>query len=214
MSKTAIVLIRHGETEWNVAGRFHGQLDSSLTVNGMSQASALARRMKCENLSQIYCSDLGRAVYTAQVISEVTGHALRLDERIREKSLGVLESLDLAEATEGYPHVVHELGRRAHDYVIPDGESSSHVLERMLQFLDECVARHPGERVAVVSHGAVISILLCHVLNIPWYLPRRFHVPNASIHEIAWEHNSWWLTMRGDVRHLRADWSESHRLEG
>ena len=154
MSKFEIILIRHGETEWNVQGRLQGQKDSSLTAIGIAQANALAKRMKSENFSHLYSSDLGRAMDTAKAVA----------------------GMDLS----------------PHEYVVPEGESSRQMVERTLAFLDEVADRHPGERVAAVTHGAVLSALFRHVLGVPLGTPRRFHILNTSIHELAKENGVWW----------------------
>ncbi len=203
MSKTEIILIRHGETEWNVAGRLQGQHDSPLTAAGVAQTKALARRMKHESFTHIYSSDLGRAFQTAEAVAKMTGHTVLPDIRLREKGLGTLEGLTWDEATQQHPDVVAELDQRPHEYVIPDGESGKQMLERTLHFLTEMVAKHAGERIVAVTHGAVLSSLLRYILKIPRGTDRRFHILNTSIHEIAWESDEWWLTMLGDSRHVR-----------
>lgn len=208
MSKTEIILIRHGETEWNVAGRLQGQHDSPLTATGVAQTKALGRRMKHESFTRIYSSDLGRAFHTAQAIAKVTGHTVLPDVRLREKALGELEGFTWEEANTQYPEITAELDTRPHEYVIPGGESGNQMLERTLNFLNEIVAQHPEERIVAVTHGAVLSALLRYILQIPRGTARRFHILNTSIHEIAWENNQWWVNLLGDVRHVRVGLDE------
>lgn len=203
MSKTEIILIRHGETEWNVAGRLQGQHDSVLTAAGVKQAKALARRMKSDHFNHLYSSDLGRAMSTAQEIAHLTHHTVIADQRLREKSLGILEGLTWPQAGENYPEIVKGLEQRNYDYVVPEGESTQQMLTRTMDFLDEIADRHPGERVAAVTHGAVLSTLFRHLLGIPLETPRRFHILNTSIHEIAKENGTWWVNLLGDTHHTR-----------
>ena len=203
MSKFEIILIRHGETEWNVQGRLQGQKDSSLTAIGIAQANALAKRMKSENFSHLYSSDLGRAMDTAKAIALRTKHTILPDARLREKNLGVLEGLTWEESKAQFPEAVAGMDLSPHEYVVPEGESSRQMVERTLAFLDEVADRHPGERVAAVTHGAVLSALFRHVLGVPLGTPRRFHILNTSIHELAKEDGVWWVNLLGDVHHTR-----------
>lgn len=203
MSKVEILLIRHGETEWNVQGRLQGQKDSPLTPTGVAQANAVARRLKDDTFSHLYSSDLGRSMATAQAIARQTQHSVIPDSRLREKSLGILEGLTWDESKHLYPDVVAGLEQSPHDYTAPEGENSRRMLARTLLFLNEIAERHEGGRVAAVTHGAVLSALLRHLLGIPLGTPRRFHILNTSIHELAKENGEWWINMLGDVRHIR-----------
>lgn len=203
MSKTEIILIRHGETEWNVAGRLQGQHDSLLTATGVKQAKALARRLQSDQFSHLYSSDLGRALSTAQEIAHLTRHTVIADRRLREKSLGILEGLTWPQAGERHPEIVSELDRHNYDYVVPEGESNNQMLARTLAFMEEIAEHHPGERVAAVTHGAVLSALFRYLLGVPLGTPRRFHILNTSIHEIAKEQGVWWVNLLGDTHHTR-----------
>jgi probable phosphoglycerate mutase len=198
-----IILIRHGETEWNMQGRLQGHHDSRLTAVGIAQAKKLAQRLKRERFSALYSSDLGRALETAHAIAHLTDHAVIADARLREKNLGILEGLTWAESRRQHPDVVAELDQSPHDYIVPGGESASQMLGRMLTFLDDLAERHPDDRVAAVTHGAMLSALFRHILGIPVGYPRRFHILNTSIHELAKENGVWWVHLLGDVHHTR-----------
>ncbi|MGE5819264.1 MAG: histidine phosphatase family protein, partial [Deltaproteobacteria bacterium] len=76
MERTQVIIVRHGETEWNIANIRQGHLDSPLTEDGLAQAKALARRLMRERFSALYSSDLGRAMQTARIIAETTGHEI------------------------------------------------------------------------------------------------------------------------------------------
>src|SRR5688572_8434684 len=93
MPRTHVIIVRHGETEWNIARIRQGHLDSKLTDKGLAQAKALAQRLARERFSAIYSSDLGRAVQTALAIADVSGHEIITDPRIRERHLGIFQGL-------------------------------------------------------------------------------------------------------------------------
>ena len=102
MNRTQIIIVRHGQTEWNIRGIRQGYLDSPLTGRGMAQAKALAQRLAREKFTALYSSDLGRAVQTAQEIANVTGHAIVTDARLRERHLGIFQGLNAEEINAKY----------------------------------------------------------------------------------------------------------------
>ena len=105
MKKTEIILIRHGETEWNSQKRMQGHSNSDLSSVGQAQIQALGQWMKNVPFDLIYSSDSPRAKQTAESITQFSGHELQLDQRLREKNLGVFEGLTSEEARERHPEV-------------------------------------------------------------------------------------------------------------
>src|SRR5438477_4218649 len=86
---TQIIIVRHGETTWNLEGRHQGHLDSPLTKRGVAQAEALAARLGNEEFAALYSSDLGRALATAEIIGTRCGKSVVIDARLRERNLGI-----------------------------------------------------------------------------------------------------------------------------
>lgn len=202
MPRTQVILVRHGQTEWNIAGIRQGHLDSRLTDKGIAQAKALAQRLARERFSALYSSDLGRAVQTAAAIAQVTGHKIVTDARLRERHLGIFQGLTAAEITEQYPEERRQFRTLGPDYVIPGGESMKQQVERNVSYLDELAARHRGEQIVVVTHGGVVSGFFRHTLAIPLDAPRRFEFVNAGLNVFAREEENWILLTWGDVSHL------------
>ena len=89
-SKTEVILIRHGETEWNLSGRWQGHADSPLSARGIEQAEALGKRMLNEQLDCFYSSDLERARHTSRLVGGPSGWNAEFMESLRERDLGVL----------------------------------------------------------------------------------------------------------------------------
>lgn len=202
--KTQLILLRHGETEWNALGRLQGHRDSALSPEGLRQADALAARLASVAFSALYCSDLGRALETARRISTRTGHAVVPDARLRERGLGILEGLTRDEARQRHPEVFAEYSAGAPDYVVPGGESTSQRLRHAVECLRELGDRHRGERVVVVTHGGVLSLLFRHSLGIPPQAPRGFSVLNAGWNQFDYHDGALRLVTWGDVTHLTA----------
>ena len=135
---TILLLVRHGETDWNADGRLQGQTDRPLNDYGRRQARRLAEELDGETLEAIYSSDLARARETAEIVGERLGLAVALDPDLREKDWGNWEGLTAVER----------------DRVEFVGESTEAHQERTLRALKRISERHPGDgRVLVVTHG-------------------------------------------------------------
>lgn len=100
---TRVIFIRHGQTIWNLEKREMGQLDSPLSEKGKIQAIAIAKRLKNITFSKLYSSDLGRALQTAQYISDVTGKDIITDVDLRERNMGIFQGYTRKEMAERYP---------------------------------------------------------------------------------------------------------------
>jgi 2,3-bisphosphoglycerate-dependent phosphoglycerate mutase len=204
MEPTEVIVVRHGETTWNLEGRRQGHLDSPLTPKGIAQAEALAQRLKGEHFGALYSSDLGRACQTAEIIASATGHGIAVDGRLRERNLGIFQGLRSDEIQKFYPEEYRLHRTSGPDFVIPGGESARQQVERNIRCLEELTQQHPGQRIAVVTHGGVLSGLFRHTFSIPLDAPRRFEFLNCSINVFTYEQNLWMLQTWGDVSHLNS----------
>ena len=208
-----IILLRHGETEWNVANRVQGHGDSRLTAAGRAQARSLAQRLAGEHFDLLVASDLGRALETAQPLAEASGHAIRRDARLRERNFGAGEGLSYEEITRRYPGGFPRVGTASAsessdaeidpDYAIPGGESRRQFHERVAAAFESLAAEHPEARIVVVTHGGVLGALYRHVHGISVAAPQRIPIANASYNAVschgpgAWTVHAW-----ADIAHL------------
>ncbi|MBN1605569.1 MAG: histidine phosphatase family protein [Polyangiaceae bacterium] len=181
---TRLVLLRHGETVWNLARRMQGHLDSELTALGRAQAAALARRLQRLQPQAIYCSDLGRALETAKVIADACGLSTTTDARLRERALGVLEGLTQPEAEAVAAQAWLGFTRGGPDFVVPGGESARQRFDRNLAAMSEIAARHPGACIVVVAHGGTLNTAFRACTGMPLDSPRTFALPNASVNVV------------------------------
>lgn len=204
MPAARLIVIRHGETAWNLEGRYQGHLDSSLTVLGLAQAGALARRLVSEPSGALYSSDLGRARKTAEIIAAKTGQNIRFDARLRERHLGIFQGLSKPEIKQNFPEERRLFKTAGPAYVVPGGESARQAAARMLECLGEVASQHAGETVVVIAHGGTVTALLTHTLGLPLDAPRRFERPNASWNVFSCNAGQWLLETWGDVSHLNA----------
>lgn len=157
MATNTIYLIRHGETEWNAAGRFQGKLDSSLTGTGVRQAEAIGKRLAQLELAvdAFVCSPLGRTRQTAEIIAGCARlPPVQYDDRLAEVSLGSWDGLTHIDIDAQWPGLLD--GSTPFDWFFrsPDGESHDAVLRRARCWLDQ----RQGVTLAV-SHGLVGRVI-------------------------------------------------------
>lgn len=202
-----VYLVRHGETLWNAARRIQGQSDSALTAKGEQQAHQVGDRVKHLGITHVIASDLGRTRRTAEIIADACGCEVRLDPRLRELNMGVLEQrpLDsLSAEEEGWRKTLvdgTEGGR------IPQGESMSEMAERMHRALNTCLQLPEGSRPLIVSHGMALGVLVSTILGLPASSERRLRLRNCSISRVDYQQSPWlasgWVVeTAGDVSHL------------
>lgn len=205
MKPTDFILVRHGETTWNLEGRRQGQSDSPLTPLGLAQARAIAERLADEPIDALYSSDLTRTLRTAEQIAAVSGLPVISDPRLREKSFGVIEGLRSSEVPARYPEVAARMAQHSPDYAPPGGESLAAAQTRVVSALEELVGRHTGGRLVIVSHGAVLGMFLRHALDVSLSARRSFTLENGSLSFVSyWPREAMWhITSLGEISHLR-----------
>ena len=154
-----LILARHGETEWNVAGRAQGRADSPLTIAGIEQARALGRVFASQGIEHIVSSTLGRALHTAEIAAGIAGATVSTDERFVERAFGELEGRLVADAIA--EDAIWASVVRGHDPVaVAGGSESLHdVAARMLPAL-EALRALPYRNVAVITHGQSMRAIL------------------------------------------------------
>ena len=201
MKETEIILIRHGETEWNLQQRMQGHSNSDLSSVGQAQIQALGQWMKNVPFNYIYSSDSLRAKQTAEAITQFSGHELKIDLRLREKNLGVFEGLTSEEARESNPEVFRLFKTAGSKYVIDEGESTQQLQDRALEIVEEIRIKHPEDRVLLVTHGGFIRVVMKHSLGLSLETPTRFLIRNTGVFRLVWE-DKWIVSQMGGVSHL------------
>lgn len=151
---TEILLVRHGQTDWNLEHRVQGHTDTPLNAVGTEQARALAETLAAVPLAAVYSSDLVRARDTATIVARFHGLEVVLDHDLREKNFGSWEGLTDREIAVRFPEAVR--GRWG------DGETTEEVTERALAAIARIRVSRPSGPVLVVSHGGPIRAILGH----------------------------------------------------
>lgn len=197
-----ILLLRHGETLWNIEGRIQGHGDSPLSAEGLAQAQALARRLAGERPDRLYSSDLGRARQTMEPIARATGLAPRIDPALRERCYGVFEGKTWPEIERNFPqeYAAHLAGDPGVKPV--GGESMLEFRDRAVSALKRIAESLRGDKVVIVAHGGVLGMLYRHIMGIPLHAPRHYAMPNASINRFTYLSGIWCLIAWGDLSHI------------
>ena len=153
--ETTIVLVRHGETEWNRTRRVQGHTDIPLNDEGRRQARALAEELHGEQVDAVYASDLGRARETAEILAEARGADVIALPALREKHFGTWEGLTDTEVHARFPEAANGSWG--------DGETTEELTERVVAAVKAIAAAHAGGLVLVVTHGGPLRAILRHV---------------------------------------------------
>ena len=200
-----LVLIRHGQTAWNEQGRWQGQQDVPLSDLGLRQAQAVAARLRHTHVDAIYSSDLRRASDTAAAIATAVGVPVRLDARLRERSLGLFEGHTLAEVMAKFPREYAEFRAHKSDYRMPGGESTADKHARSVECLEDLCRRHARQRIVVVTHMGVMDSAFRHAMSMGLDVRRHFMLYNASLNVFRVTDGLWVLCQWGDIAHLQAE---------
>jgi len=206
VAEVRLVLIRHGETEWNRAGRIQGyHADSALTNTGREQVRALALRLAREGIDALYSSDAGRTRETAEPIAAATRSPIVFDKALRERNYGAFEGYSFSEIETTFAAEYAVFRTRDPHYVPPQGESAAQFRDRIVAALEAIAAGANGRRVAVVTHGGVLGIMYRHAMNIPLDTKRGYSLANASLNHFRFAAGRWVLDAWGDIAHLPSE---------
>lgn len=157
-----LYLVRHGETEWNRAGRFQGHTDVELSEVGRDQARALAERLRSREIAAVASSDLRRARETAEIIAALLNAPLAgVDAGLRERGYGCFEGLTREECAQKFPEL-WEAHAKGHTVEVPGAERRELVMDRIVRAVKRTVDAHAtiGASIAIVTHGGVMRAFL------------------------------------------------------
>ena len=206
---TQITAVRHGETDWNAQSRLQGQLDIDLNKRGRWQAQRAGLALADSGITTIYCSDLRRAHDTALAISRaIAQHSgiaatdLRLEPGLRERSFGDFQGLTYDEVGELHPEDALRWKQRDPHWAPPSGESYATVYQRVATTLHAIAAQHPGEHIALVSHGGVLDMLYRLATGQALNAARTWELGNCAINRLLYTPQALTLVGWADTQHL------------
>lgn len=153
-----LILLRHGQTQWNLAGKLQGWRDSSLTPQARRQLAALPARLLQNGI--IYSSDLGRAQASARIVANISGSKIVTDKRLRERCFGVLQGKAIPAEQSDCPYWQAYLQRYQQPISdVPGVESESNLENRINNWLQEIILKHAQQTVLIISHGEWLRAL-------------------------------------------------------
>jgi probable phosphoglycerate mutase len=203
---TELILIRHGETDWNRELRFQGQLDVPLNATGLEQARRVAERLAQESMAQLVSSDLQRALQTAQAVAGRLQPRLQLDPvlnaALREQHFGIVEGLSVPEVKVQHAEVWAQWLQFDEAFSFAGGESTRAFHGRVLAAVRALAQEHEGQTLVVVTHGGVLDMVYRSALGLSLSGPRQSDIPNAGFNRVRLHGESIEIVDWADTRHL------------
>ncbi len=198
---STLLLIRHGQTDWNVEGRWQGHIDIPLNEAGRAQSSLLAQRVAAWPIKAIYSSDLRRAAETAKIIGEQLNLQPSYLEALRERNGGILQGMTAKEIQEKLPG---ELALLRESGMAPSvKENNLDLAQRLLKAFEMIISKHDGEMAAVVSHGGALAAITAYFLGFPLGKSARLSLrANTGLSMVEFDRNRPMITLLNDVSHL------------
>ncbi len=212
---TTLLLLRHGETEWNLSGRWQGQAaDTPLTDLGRQQARIVAGRLRAYPITAIYSSDLLRAFETAQIVGQMFSLAPVAEPALRESDVGAWTGLTWPEITQRFPDQVAAM-LAGQEVQRGGGESYGELQARLAVAAEGIAARHPGQTVLLVSHGAALRSLVAHVLGASLAQMHRIAIGgNTALSVVQIRNGHLRLVSYNDTAHLDNGMFQEANAEG
>lgn len=197
---TQVIVIRHGETDWNAEARIQGQLDPPLNAAGRWQAARLRQALAAEPIDCVYASDLSRARDTAAALAG--NRPLQIEPALRERAFGAFQGLTHDEISRRWPEDCGRWRRRDIDFAPDGGESLRRFHARVVGCAESLAARHPGESIAIVAHGGVLDCLYRAATGTGLQQLRTWSVGNASINRLLYRDGGFAMVAWSDRAHL------------
>jgi len=201
---TRIILVRHGQTAWNIESgeRFRGRVDLPLDDTGLAQAQALTRRLADHPIVAIYSSPLKRAVETARPTAQQLGLPVQPLPGIIDINYGDWQGLSPAEVARAYPDLYRRWLEKPHLVKFPHGESLRQVRLRGMAALKKVTARHEGRAVLLVAHQVVNKVLVCAMLGLDNSHFWRIRQDTACLNVFDYQDGVFTAVLINDTCHL------------
>jgi probable phosphoglycerate mutase len=203
---TELILVRHGETDWNRELRFQGQVDVPLNAVGHEQARRLGLRLATETLHELVCSDLMRTQQTALPIRQnhlqLSQSSAALDAALREQNFGVIDGMRVDDIKAQHADAWAQWIRFDADYAFTGGESTRQFHARVLAAVRALARQHEHKTLVVVTHGGVLDMIYRTALALPLSGPRQSDIPNAGLNRVRIQGEAIEILDWADARHL------------
>ena len=200
---TTIILIRHGETDWNKEKIFRGRIDVKLNENGKTQSKHLAKVLSNFKIDAIYSSPLSRALETAKSIRHLCENGIIPNEGFIDINYGDWQGLSHKQVIETYPKIYEDWIKNPEKVNFPNGETLKDVKNRSFAALNEIAQQHEDGVIVIVAHRVVCKVILCAMLGIDvshfWHLKQD----TCCINIIEKKNNRFIIDKMNDTCHLK-----------
>jgi len=198
-----VILIRHGETDWNTKQIFRGRKDISLNEVGLAQAKAVGASLKDVQIDVVYSSPLGRALETAKILADSRSLEIELEEGFIDIDFGKWQGVSHEKVKEKYEDLYEMWLKNPQMVTFPEGENLKDVRTRSMEALEKVIRKHPGKTLAIVSHRVLNKVLLCSILGLElshfWYIKQD----TCAINRFEYKDERFYLTLLNDTCHLK-----------
>jgi 2,3-bisphosphoglycerate-dependent phosphoglycerate mutase len=181
---TTLVLLRHGESQWNLENRFTGWVDVPLSAKGTDEAKSAGEKLKGYVFDRAFTSVLQRAINTLSIVLDITGQTnipVEQDQALNERHYGDLQGLNKAETAVKFGEAQVKIWRRSFDIQPPNGESLKDTLARVLPYWEKKIFPHvlAGERLIIAAHGNSLRSLVMHLDNLTREQVLELNIPTG-----------------------------------
>lgn len=185
--ETTLYLVRHGETEWNRKGILQGQLNSSLTAEGIERTYAFQKEITQLNPDVIYSSHQDRALKTAEILTEKLNREIHIEPQVSEMNFGVFQGCSWDHIEREMKDLYDEYRADDPDFIIPDGESHNDFHNRVSEALFRIAEENKGKKVLIISHGGTINKMLCLAEKLTPSGNRYFLTKNLALNVLTYK---------------------------
>lgn len=200
---TKLVLVRHGETDWNVAEIFRGRLDVELNETGRRQAEQLGQYLADREITSIFSSPLKRATETAEIVARKHHLKVEVAPELNDYHFGEWQGLSHQQVREKYPELFGEWLKNPQLVTVPGGESLGDVRKRVLGLVDKVVSRGEGTCL-LVSHRVVNKVLICALLSLDNTHFWNIRLDTCGLTTFTYEEERFILTRHNDTSFLKS----------
>ena len=199
---TRIILIRHGETTWNIEGRYQGQEDTPLSPRGLEQGHLLAEGLRNIPLDLCISSPLQRSFQTCKFCADLHDLEVQADTRLLEINHGAWEGVLAGDIAATYPLEFEQWHSQPHLVQMPGGENLEDVRIRVRAAFDDYVAKYPDKTILVAAHDAVNKAIICDILGLGMEHFWQVKQDNTCINVLEYNDGVWRLVLLNSTNHL------------
>lgn len=198
-----MILVRHGQTEWNLLGKYQGQSDTDLSKKGMQQAELLAKNFPVDDVEAVYTSDLKRAYETGKKIAERFGCPLIPEKGLREFHFGEWEGHTYEEIVKKWPEEAANFFGAPEKLQTPGGETFHILQKRAMKTIEHIREENEGKTVVVSAHGAILKTILSSLMHIPLHYLWSIKQDNTAVNIIRFDDGYVSIELINSTEHLR-----------